>query len=418
MLRSYFMHVKLEVLNWLESVRIPGSNTEYRFSRNSDSTIFCSCFALFILDLFKETENLSAAKQKEWIEHIQSFQDNDTGYFEPEKYFHKDKERNRLQLTCFCLSALKILNTEPKYPLRFISQWVKPTDVEEYLISRDCHKGFGGSGNKAMFLGILLTYEYERTQNTDLLLNIDKWFEFHEQYQNPKTGFWGTDKKCQYYKGLQNAFHQFIVFFYWKRQIRYSNSVINIALKLQDHQGFFASTPGGEACSDYDAIHLLTSFYRSSKNKQKIEDTLKKAWYAILQNQKKDGGFCQAKGIPFSMRGIAGIIKFFFAGKDPYLWYYRIRKSVGTLARYKEKIHTGWTKYGRAWNESNLWDTWFRCLALAEITRVLNEEKYLSFMNTRFHDMIGLGYFNINNDSKKKQLMKLSKKNKYNQSVC
>ena len=88
----------------------------------------------------------------------------------------------------------------------------------------------------------------------------------------------------------------------------------------------------------------------------------------------------------------------FFCGSHPYLWYYRARKSAGVFSRGKQVINTGWTQTGRRWTDSNLWDTWFRCLALAEIEAVLPTPQGQGFSRCRFHDMIGLGHFGAGGD--------------------
>lgn len=87
--------LRTEVLDWLKTLKIPGSFCEYQFSLFSDSTIFCSCFALFILDLFGKMEEFTDQERQNWISYIQSFQNERYGYFEPKQYYHKDKERSR-----------------------------------------------------------------------------------------------------------------------------------------------------------------------------------------------------------------------------------------------------------------------------------------------------------------------------------
>jgi hypothetical protein len=63
---------------------------------------------------------------------------------------------------------------------------------------------------------------------------------------------------------------------------------------------------------------------------------------------------------------------------------------MGVLLKKKQRINTGWTKGYSTWQESNLWGTWFRSLALAQISCVLNGKNSADF---NFHKTIGLGYF-------------------------
>ena len=387
-----FEKLKKDVLLWLDSLKVPGSSCRYKFHANADDTIFCSCFALFILDLFRETEKFTQQERQAWISHIRSFQDDKYGYFEPEDYYHQDKERNRHQLTCFCLSALGILGVEPESPLSFVQQWKTPDDVRRYLYDRGCHEGRPGSGNKAMFLAIFLTYEYERTGETHLLDKIDAWFEFHDQAQN-ENGFWGKDRRSQFFHGLQNGFHQLLVYFYWNRPINRLGTIVDVALRLRDREGFFSPVCSGWPCYDYDAIHVLVNAYHLLDYKRaEITKSLKRAFYAMARIQNEDGGFCQSKRNADGTRDLMKSLLFYIYGKNPYIWYYRLRKSLGTTTRKRSSITTGWTKNGRAWDESNLWDTWFRCLSLAEITKTIELKDAPGLKKTQFHRVLGLGF--------------------------
>jgi len=384
--------LKSSTLSWLDSLKVSGHNYRYRFDADSNDTIFCTCFALFILDLFKETEKFSEGEKQGWISYIQSFQNEKCGYFEPAKYYHTDKERNRYQLTCFCLSALGILGAEAKFQMNFLEQWKTPDDVKKYLYERDCHKGKPGSGNKAMFLAIFLTYEYERTKDSCILDKINAWFEFHNETHN-KNGFWGTNLKSHYLHGLQNGLHQLVIYFYWRKEIPKFNRIIDIALMSQDRQGFFAPTPGGEACHDYDAIHILTMAHKTGNYRiDEIETCLSRAHEALKSTQNSDGGFCLSKYKMTSFIDFFRYIPFYFSGSSPYLWYYRARSCFRTFFKHDKPVYD-WSDKGRGSKESNLWDTWFRCLTMAEIVRTLDSPGKADESYWRFHKTIGLGYF-------------------------
>jgi hypothetical protein len=376
----------------METLKVPGSCCRYRFSAFADDTIFCTCFALFILDLFKETDRFTDEHRQKWISHIQGFQNEKHGYFEPEKYYHKDKERNCYQLTCFCLSALGILGAEPQYPLRFLNQWKAPSDIKKYLYEKGCHQGVPGSGNKAMFLAIFLTYEYERTKENHLNDKINAWFEFHNETQN-RNGFWGADLKSHYLHGLQNGFHQFVIYFYWRREIPKINKIVDVALMSQDKQGFFAPTLGGEACHDYDAVHILAMARRTTDyRKDEIEVCLRRAFDAILSTQNSEGGFCQSKCMLAGLTDFFRYIPIYLSNSTPYLWYYRARSCLRTFFKQDKPVYA-WAEKGRSSQGSNLWDTWFRCLTLADIENTLDSHKKTDRVCWKFHKTIGLGYF-------------------------
>jgi hypothetical protein len=290
------------------------------------------------------------------------------------------------------LSALGVLDSKPRFPLRFIERWKTPDDVREYLLEQDCHEGKGGSGNKAMFLAIFLTYEYEITGKENYRSCLDAWFDFHDKHQN-SYGFWGSDRQSHYIHGLQNGFHQFVIYFYWKKSLRHLDKIVDVAMLAQDRDGFFAPTPGGDGCYDYDAIHTLVMAHRLSEyRRQDIEACLKRAAMAIRTNQNTDGGFCQSIKPITLCSDILRDIPRIFSGHSPYLWYYRARKTLGVFLRNDKLILTGWTRKGRKWTDSDLWDTWFRCLALAEIETIIKPQAD-EVKKTRFHQTIGLGYF-------------------------
>lgn len=390
---NYLTSPKEKVLDWLRTLRLPDQHCRYQFSKDSDDTIFSTCFALFILDLFKETKQFTEDERKQWVSYIQGFQNKEYGYFEPQVYYHTDKERNSYQLTCFCLSALKILDAEPKFPLSFVEQWRTPDDVKRYLYEKDCHLGKPGSGNKAMFLAIFLTYEYERTGEAYFLDKVNAWFELHDESQNV-NGLWGKGVKSSFFRGLQNGFHQLLIYFYWHKQTNRIDRTLDIVLKLQDKDGYFAPTPGGEACHDYDATHILVNAYNILDYRRKdIRQSLRRAYHALLQNQNADGGFCQSKKKPDSIIDMMRFVPFCLYGNTPYVWYYRLRRVVGTVVRTDFTIYTGWTQKNREWHQSNLWDTWFRCLALAEIAHTIDDKALDDFRNVQFHKTPGLGHF-------------------------
>ncbi|MBC8393733.1 MAG: hypothetical protein H8E17_14345 [Deltaproteobacteria bacterium] len=365
---------------------------QFKMSAGSDATIFTTCFALFILDLFGQTGRFTQSQKAEWVDFINGFQNKESGYFEPAVHY-RDPEWDNYQLTCFCLSALGILGGSPAVPLSFLEQWPGPEDVRKYLHERGCHVGKPGSGNSAMFLAIFLTYEYERTHQSHFLEKMDAWFDFHDTHQN-RSGFWGRGRACHSLPALQNALHQFVIYFYWQRKVGQLNRIIDVSLVCQDRDGFFAPNPGGEPCYDYDAIHVLAVAHRlTDYRKNDIEACLNKAQCGILRSFNDDGGFCHSTHKWTSCCDFMSHIPVFFSGKSPYLWYYRIRRSLADLIKRRHNIYEGWTQESRTHGESNLWGTWFRCLALAEIERTLTPDFSEEMIPWRFHKTIGLGYF-------------------------
>ena len=389
--------LKIEVLTWLETLRVNENPYRYKLSASTDDSAFTSCFALFIYDLFGETSNFSDEKKKGWAIHLNSFQNPDYGYYEPRPYHHFDHERNRYQLTCFCLSALAILGEKPRYEFKFMEQYGDPESIEKYLYERGCDEGRASSGNKAMFLAIFLTHLYETTGEQKYKNLIDVWFNFHDRYVN-SSGFWGQERSCHSYHGIQNGLHQFVIYWYWGRKLHHHEAIIDVALSLQSRDGFFSPTPGGEACHDYDVVHTLVTLSNETRYKRDmILKALLKAQKANLENQRPDGGFCQSVK---QLNGYGDIIKnvpFIFSSFDHFQCYYRLRRTISIVKYNQQRINTGWTGNDRGWSESSLWDTWFRSLIIGEVQVLTNNEKspFVSFLPMNFHNHIGLGHYTV-----------------------
>ena len=108
----------------------------------------------------------------------------------------------------------------------------------------------------------------------------------------------------------------------------------------QDRRGFFAPTPGGEGCHDYDAIHILAMAHRITDYRQDdIQAALNKALDAILNTHNSDGGFCQSKSKLTTLSDFFKYVPTYLSNHSPYLWYYRAKVSLGTTLKRKNKIY-------------------------------------------------------------------------------
>jgi prenyltransferase beta subunit len=384
--------LKERVLNWVHSMQT--GSTCYRLTKFSDSTIFSSCFALFILDLFGEVDAWSQGQRDLWIDYIHSFQDKISGYYLPYDFRGKLHTKRVQQLTCFCLSVLAILGSSPKYELSFLKQWPRSDDIYEYLKAMGCFRGLPETGNMAMFLAIFFTYRHEIRKDESSLELLNAWFYWHERTQNLSTGFWGDSLRNKYYAGFQNAFHQFVIYNYWDRPIPRHKRIADIVLSLQDKDGHFSPIPGGGGCWDYDAADILINCgHKRGYRKEDIESALLRLFFAILRGQNEDGGFCESKKRPSNPTEVLGAMRFVLSNHNLYPMYYRLRSILNVARPRKSMIQTYWTRIGREWGESDLWDTWFRCLTLAEISESIEFNNPLENLNWNFHKFVGLGYF-------------------------
>lgn len=381
---SNYELLKNKVTIFLNALKV--NDYEYRFTINGEFNIYSSVLALYIYDLIDETKNFSVEKRNGWISFIQKFQNKETGFFEPHFEINSRKERNVLQLTTFCLSALKILGANPLYDLPYKKELLSVNFVDSYLNKYNCLNGTRGSGNMAMFLGIFITEFYEHTNDERYMVALERWFNLHNGSSN-KNGFWGNRLEALYFNGVQNGFHQYVIYYYWNKSIEKSKSISKVVLKVQDNKGHFAPFLGGAACEDYDAIHLLLIIYRTSGSApEKIKKALKKSYQSILDDLNKDGGFCQSKLSPneLSLRTFMFLLYNF----NYNIFKIKLRKTLGFILKNRSVISVNWFKKPRKIDESNLWDSWFKILAIAEIESFFNLHSKFNFQKT-----IGLGNY-------------------------
>ena len=142
----------------LKSLRVfEHSHVEYSLTKKKNISLFATTFSIFIKDLFNyqfsNDEKLSLGN------HINSFQDKNTGLFVENKFSENPNFycKTCLQLTTFCMSALAILDLKPKYKVNHMIK--SRLDIYKYLNKVGVKDGKIGSGNFAMFLGIFLTQE-------------------------------------------------------------------------------------------------------------------------------------------------------------------------------------------------------------------------------------------------------------------
>jgi hypothetical protein len=357
----------------------------YRLSLNSEVTPYALCFAIFGKHLVGQIASIS----KE-IELFDELLRSNLGVYKDKCIRSKKNiatDKGYLQLLCFTLSALSIIETLNDNPLEsHVIPLVKKENVCEILQKPEIYSGKAGTGNLAMFYGILLIYSKEYL-NKEVDELIDIWIEKHLNSIN-KNGFWGLSNRNLYLQ-FQNGYHQYEIFEYLGIQNQNQNMTSNFINSLADNIGHFAPYPGGGGCYDYDAIFLLT-FLGESLN-SKYDALLNKTLQSILSEQNDDGGFSESLYIrPRSFKNLKSMTQHLIEKKG------RIRVERArfclTLLRFKHnKIKTHWTKYSRDWHESNLWDSWFRMLTIARIDNSIS----LSSSNWGFINFPGIGYSHI-----------------------
>lgn len=387
-IKSNFFHLKKTTLNWLFSRQI--NDLQFCMAPTSNSSnLFTSIFALFIYDIFGETKKWSTDLKERWSSHILDYQDEKNGYFIDTSIgidTNSSSPKALFQLNTFCLSALGILKKTPKYPLHFIKQWSSIDAVRDYLDEYGCLDGVPGSGNFAMFLAIFFSYEYERTDKSKYKELLNEWFKLHNTYIK-SNGMWGKSLVDSTVWGFQNALHQLVIYSYWDETPPNIDNLIKIGLESQDQNGNYGSLPGGGGCFDYDASFILLKYGSPQYSSQVVEQS-HKLYYSIISNQNKDGGFCETNKYPRKICQLFKGISNYNNDRNPVSLLYRYKEMIRHLRKANQYHRNHWTNDTYRLEESDLWNTWFRLLTLAQI-----EKTYLENTQWNFHKSIGLGHF-------------------------
>lgn len=367
---------------FIKSLQTP--DLQYQFTQNSDSSPFSLCFAIFGLKLMGDTQTLEKNSDV-YGKMLRDCLDN----YSKERILEKELKLDKpfLQLLSFTLSALDVLGQLKSDPLEEVVSSLISHDIKADLSTVRALEGAPGSGNMAMFYIILLIHARDYLgKNTGLL--IDEWASLHMSAMN-RFGFWGRCKGMTYLQ-FQNGYHQYQMFEYLGVENRMAETAADNVALMVDREGHFAPYPGGGGCFDYDAVFVLTSV--GAKALARYGEVLSQVSLSILDGQNSDGGFGETQYVrPRSMRNIlVGMRHIVATGKMQF--FERLRFFL-TLQRPKHnRIHTHWTKYSREWGESDLWDSWFRMLALARIERLLNPS---TDQPCGFLDYPGIGHSKI-----------------------
>lgn len=368
----------LEFLNLCQS-----SDGCYRLTPESEPSSFAACFWIFGMHLLRRDDILAglrgeisesirrAVREKRSISAA-------TGQLDAKPY---------RQLLAFSLSALSVLGTLAEDPLEDLVVEQLPQSVEAALRGLGCLLGRAQSGNQAMFMAIFLLHARDSLgQPVDD--QIQEWVQAHLASMN-RFGFWGGGDSMTALQ-FQNGYHQYEILEYLGVQTGKAETAASAVARLADGQGHFAPYPGGGGCFDYDAVFMLTP--EGGIPQQPIAGLLKRTAATLLSEQQADGGFCESLYVrPRSLLNTARSIRHVLEVlPNTSAALERLRYATALQRRKYDRIDTHWSAYSRRWNESDLWDSWFRMLALARIECAMDKhaaEKwgFIDFPGIGFH---------------------------------
>ena len=349
-----------------------------RLTKASDPSDYARCFHVFLAHTLKQPQPLPSARLAVDIREAVRKQRQQRSDSFRQKPFR--------QLLTFSLSALKVLGRLREDPLEDLVEEQLLDYSNDKLKQLGCLDGRAGSGNQAMFMAIFLIHARDYL-GMDTQPLLDEWGEAHIKRMN-RFGFWGADAGMTHLQ-FQNGYHQHEILEYLKVENPWVENTLAALRGLADAEGHFAPYPGGGGCYDYDAVFMLTPQGHVPDEATRALLLLTAA--TVASEQQPDGGF--AESVRVRPRSIANIRRFASytldaLGKGP-LFTERLRYGL-TLQRPKhDRIHTHWSQYSRRWDESDLWDSWFRMLTLARIDVAMHPEHASHW---GFIDYPGIGY--------------------------
>ncbi len=378
---SVALHARLQECRNKASQFLTSLATEsgvFRLTAAADPSDYARCFHVFLSHTLKIPQALPQTKLAADIRKAVRLQRHQCG----ERY----RDKPFRQLLTFSLSALHLLGALEEDPLADLIEEQLPVSVLENLESLGCLDGQAGSGNQAMFIAIFLLHGRDYLGLVTQPL-IDEWVAAHIQHLN-RFGFWGSETGMTHLQ-FQNGYHQHEVLEYLGIENPRLANTLAAVRGLADAQGHFAPYPGGGGCYDYDAVFMLTP--DGHIHDADTHTLLLRTATTIISEQGQDGGFAESVCVrPRSVNNLRMFMSHTLnaVGKGP-LFFERLRYGL-TLQRPKHnRIHTHWSRYSRRWGESDLWDSWFRMLALARIDVAMNPEHV---SNWGFIDYPGIGY--------------------------
>ncbi len=355
------------------------SSLDFRLTPRADTSLYATCFAIYSLQLIRALHKIEDPKAM--ARHLQ----NGLRAIRPRDSKDRHAKPYR-QLLTFGLSALAILDELKNDPLEDLVGEQIDDNIRDSLLRAGVIDGRAGSGNQAMFSAIFMIHARDHL-GMPVHAKLDEWVDIHVKHMN-RFGFWGSPSGMTHLQ-FQNGYHQHEVLEYLGIDNPHLEQTLSAVSGLADAEGHFAPYPGGGGCYDYDAVFMLTpdGHIPNESTFQLLAGTAS----SIVAEQNQDGGF--AESIRVRPRSLAGLRMFASHAMDALgnraLFSERLRYGL-TLQRSKHnRIHTHWSQYSREWNESDLWDSWFRMLALARIDVAMHPEHAGHW---GFIDYPGIGY--------------------------
>ena len=231
------------------------------------------------------------------------------------------------------MAAYAALGYVPKYPFRYLHKFKAGEKIRQWLDEQDWKGELSHTNdidNKIMNIACALQYERDFRNDSIAGEAVEIIQEYLMEKRNHEFGLWGQiniSDPVSLSRAVQFAYHLYPIFFYDEWNIESAERIIDLTLNTQNHLGGYGVKHNSSACEDIDSLDMLC---RLSKNAifrmEDVKLSIKRALVWMLSNQNEDGGFV-------------------FRRNEPLTYGHPLIRS--------EK------------NESAMFPTWFRTLAIA-----------------------------------------------------
>jgi hypothetical protein len=354
----------------------------FRFTKSSRApNLYSTAFGVFALSTLGRLDEADKARVASFL---RQYQLEDGSFDDPS--LHSDltgghsSDYVHLQSTTFGLMALAQLDPEFSVRLPMLDRYKDEFALHQWISQLDWRAPWLVS-NEVMFIFSLFAFESQDNSNWE-----NKILETLAQHQRQDTGMWAACSKVTLLDQMAGAYHFVFLFSYKNRSVAAYEKIVAMTLKTQNFDGLFSYKTGGGSCEDLDAIDLLcrAKLY-SPEMLPIIIPSLRRAFAAIIANQNTDGGFCWAK----RNNDIAPLLLHSIRAD---LWTYRdfLQNFLHKLSRC---FDIAFRPESRTWKfsslaqmetgleDSDIFSTWFRLLALRVLCFYFPEEFHVDQIN-------------------------------------
>jgi hypothetical protein len=272
----------------------------YKYSVDCPETMWGSAFTALTMGLIGEVEKLPQAEREGWIKHLQSYQDEETGYFVDPLFKEDDRENlNRghsqelinAHSSTFVMGALVVLGGKPLYPISWTHQYRDPAKMVKWIEALPWAVTPWTTGNWTYDMGCAVGMDYLVTGDEANLEAMETYFDWMDKNQQD-NGWWDLAGGSLLSHQLYGGYHTLMVYWMFDRPVPRFEPIIDTTLSLQNATGLFGNDGLGGCCEDMDAIDTLVVMSQASGYKDKeIKEALSKALMPIVKKQNADGGF-------------------------------------------------------------------------------------------------------------------------------